>query len=221
MSRALVPAVAALSVAFALACGGNDRKEAATPAEVAPAPGPVEIDASRKDLVFRYLDPGSGEVATAASIDAIPAAARGQVVVYDPAVALPPGWDLVADLAKGTTAVPRQGFAFATRAAMAPSSAAPPAAKDKDPGAREVVLFSTQGCGYCAKARRFLADNRIPFTELDVEEDPAAPARLATLGQRAGLGQRDLQGVPILFIDGKSVLGWDQRRVAELLGIRG
>lgn len=221
MSRAIVYAVAALSVAVGAGCGGNERPEEAPAAELAPAPGPVEIDSARKDLVFRYLDPATGEVATAASVEAIPAAARGEVVVYDPMVSLPPGWDLVADLSKGTTAVPRQGFAFATRAAMAPSSATPPAGKTKDQSAREVVLFSTQGCGYCAKARKFLTDNRVPFTELDVEENPAAPARLSALGQRAGLGERDLQGVPILFIDGKPVLGWDQRRVAELLGIRG
>jgi glutaredoxin len=177
------------------------------------------VDAARKDLVFRYLDPATGEVATAASIDAIPAAARSQVVVYDPQVQLPPGWDLVADLARGTVAEPRQGFSFRTRGALAPL--VPPPATRSAEGAREVVLFSTQGCGYCAKARKFLTEHRIPFTELDVEEDPSAPARLGALGQRAGLGPRELQGVPILFIDGQPVLGWDQRKVASLLGIRG
>lgn len=211
----------ALVLGLLIGCGGEGQPPSPGAAGAAPVPPtPVAIDPARKDLVFRYLDPSTGEVATAGTIDAIPQAARGEVVVYDPNASLPAGWDLVVNLATGTTAVPRQGFAFATRAAATPSSATPPGT-DKAQGQREVVLFSTEGCGYCAKARRFLSDNRVPFTELDVEENPAAPAKLSALGQKAGLGPRDLQGVPILFIDGQPVLGWDQRRVSQLLGIGG
>lgn len=205
----------------ALACSD---KESAAPATVAPAapPAPVTVDPARADLVFRYLDPERGEVATAASLDAIPAAARREVVVYDPTVSLPAGWDLVADLSvTPAVATPRQHFAFATRAALTPSTAAPPATATRAAGSHEVVLFSTQGCGYCDKARRFLTQHRVPFTELDVEDDPAAPGRLTALGQRAGLGPRDLQGVPIIFVDGQPILGWDQKRLAKLLGIGG
>ena len=82
-------------------------------------------------------------------------------------------------------------------------------------------MFTTAGCGYCSKARKFLTEQRIPFTELDVEEDPAAPGRLSALGQKAGLGARDLQGVPIIFVDGTPILGWDQRRLSSLLGLGG
>jgi len=180
---------------------------------------PVKIDLARKDLVFRYLDPSTGEVATAASLEAIPDAARRQVVVYDATVQLPAGWDLVADLAQGTTAMPRANFSFATRAALTPSAETPTAATDA--GQHEVVMFSTEGCGYCAKARKFMTERRVPFTELDIEEDPAAARRLSALGQKAGLGQRDLQGVPIIFVDGTPILGWDQRRLSSLLGLGG
>jgi glutaredoxin len=80
-------------------------------------------------------------------------------------------------------------------------------------------MFSTAGCGYCTKARKFLTKNQIPFTELDVEDNPTAPGRLSTLGQKAGLSARDLQGVPIIFVDGKPILGWDERRLSKMLGL--
>ncbi len=205
-------------VALCVAC----QSEPPAAQTVAPTPTAVTIDVSRKDLVFRYLDPQSGEVATATSVDAIPDAAKSQVVVYDALAEPPPGWDLVLDLTQGTVATPRQHFAFATRAAATPSAEKPPSANTPPTnGVREVVMFSTQGCGYCNKARKFLTEQRIPFSELDLDEDPAAPGRLSALGQRAGLGARDLQGVPIIFVDGQPILGWDQRRLSALLGIGG
>jgi glutaredoxin len=190
------------------------------PVAVVAAPAPVQIAAARPELAFRYLDPATGEPATAGTVDQIPEGARREVVVYDPSATLPSGWDLVADLSRGfpATAVPRQHFAFVSRSAAAPIVREAPTAKA---GAHEVVMFSTQGCGYCAKARKYLTENRVPFTELDLEEDPAAPGRLSALGQKAGLGERDLQGVPIFFVDGTPILGWDPRRMASLLGLGG
>lgn len=214
-----------LVLAFA-ACSGSGAPE--TTAATVAAPAPVKVDPSRKDLVFRYLDPATGEVATAASVDAIPAPARREVVIYDPQASVPAGWDLVADLsAAAPVATPREHFAFATRAATTASTEKPPElarAADQAAGrdaAHEVFMFSTEGCGYCARARKFFDAHRIPYTELDLETDPKAAAKLSSLGQRAGLTERDLQGVPIFFIDGKPLLGWDQRRLESLLGVSG
>jgi glutaredoxin len=200
-----------------LACGAPPSPEPTKPVE----PPPIEVTTAQTGLVFRFLDPQSGEVASASALDAIPEAARREVVIYDPTREPPPGWDYVADLSRGlpATASPRASFDFKTRSASAPVERNPVAATPT--ASREVVMFSTQGCGYCNKARKFLTSNRIPFTELDVEEDPSAPARLSSLGQKAGLGPRDLQGVPILFFDGKPMIGWDERRAAKLLGLGG
>lgn len=185
---------------------------------------PLESDPGSADVIWRYLDPQSGEVKSATRLDEIPEQARRQVVVFDPRRDAPPGHDFVADVSKGlpATAHPVANFAFPTRAAMAPVERAPTQAKSAaNSGPREVIMFSTQGCGYCNKARKFLTAKKIPFTELDVEEDPGAPARLQALGQKAGLGARDLQGVPILFIDGRPLIGWDERQAARLLGLSG
>ena len=41
------------------------------------------------------------------------------------------------------------------------------------------------------------------------------------MGKKAGLGPNDMQGVPIMFVDGQPVLGWDQGRLSHLLGLGG
>lgn len=228
-------ALGLLFVVFvATACSGQGEPQ--TPVQPGPATtavdlsplviAPLESDPGAADVIWRYLDPQSGEVKSATRLDQIPEAARRQVVVYDPRRDAPPGHDFVADLSNGlpATAHPVANFSFPTRAALAPVERAPaqgPGSANAASGPREVIMFSTQGCGYCNKARKFLTAKKIPFTELDVEEDPAAPSRLQALGQKAGLGARDLQGVPILFIDGKPLIGWDERQAARLLGLSG
>ena len=204
------------------------------PPPVPLAPAPLTIAPERKDVTFRYLDPQSGEARSATSVDAIPEAARREVVVFDPTVRDVPGWDQVADLTKGLPATTRPVHDFAFVAARVAGHAGGGAAgaggglapradlvPDTPPGTapHEIIMFSTSGCGYCAKARRFFADHRIPFTEYDLDSNPGAPQKLAELGRKAGLGPRELQGVPIFFIDGRPILGWDRQQIASILGV--
>ncbi len=225
----LLPRLSLLSSLFALlATGCSKAPDEAAALAAAAAPAPLAIQAPAADpgaasIIWRYVDPQSGEVASASSFDAIPAPARRQVVVYDPRTEPPPGWDYVADLTNGlpATAQPIANFRFTTRSGVADIVRDPAAGRTEPSAAHEVIMFSTQGCGYCGKARKFLASNKVPFTELDVEEDPKAGPRLQALGQKAGLSPRDLQGVPILFIDGRPMVGWDERQAAKLLGLGG
>ncbi|TNF29012.1 MAG: hypothetical protein EP329_16715 [Deltaproteobacteria bacterium] len=189
--------------------------EAVAPVAVA-APAPLEIAGDRDGVVYRYLDPATGQVATAAALADIPGPARGQVVVFDTNAPPPAGWDMVADLSRGlpTRAEPRESFAFAVATRDTPVAGAA-----ASPAGHQVLLFSSPGCGYCKQARRFLKSNRIPYTELDVEEDPGARRRLAELGKKAGVPPSQLNGTPILFVDGQVVLGWDEHRLRRLLHI--
>lgn len=61
----------------------------------------------------------------------------------------------------------------------------------------EVVLYSTSWCGYCKKARAYMLDNGITYTELDIEKNRFAKADY----ERAGG-----VGVPFL-VKGDRVLG--------------
>jgi len=207
-----------LLVTFAAVCSSacsNDRPEPTKVADTTPAP--LRITPERTDLVFRYRA-ADGTVASASALDDIPAAARKSVVVWDDKAPTPAGWDLVADLSNGlpTDAKPLRDFDF-------PPPAAAPRADHvaTNDGNHEVYMFSTEGCGYCAKARKFFKSNSIPYTELDIEADPKNASTLASMGKKAGLGPNDMQGVPIMFVDGQPVLGWDQGRLSHLLGLGG
>ncbi|MCC6623871.1 MAG: glutaredoxin family protein [Deltaproteobacteria bacterium] len=206
-------------IALSLALATAACSETAPPGSNAPVtaePAPLVVDAARADLVFRYLD-ASGAIATASKVDDIPAASRRTVVVWDPASPAPAGWDHVADLSGGlpATATAKKDFTFPTPAHVP----AQPTADNKS--GHEVVMFTTQGCGYCAKARKFLKAKKVPYTEHDVEADRGAAAKLTALGKKAGLSAGDMQGVPIIFIDGRPILGWDEAQVARLLGLKG
>ncbi len=206
---------AAIGLALALAACGAQPDHAPAPAPVAPAP--LTLAADRSDLVFRYLDPASGAVATAMSVDAIPAAARAEVVVFDPSAASVPGFEQVADLSGGLPATTRAvaGFTLRPRIAVSGPPAATPSAGG---GAHEIVLFSAPGCGYCRQARAFFDSRHLPYSEFDLERDAGARDRLSSLARKAGVPPERLQGVPIIFIDGKPIVGFDRSRVANLLG---
>ncbi|PIE19439.1 MAG: hypothetical protein CSA66_02315 [Proteobacteria bacterium] len=196
-------------------CGAEDADRGArAEPHAAAAPAPIEVTVAATSLVFRYLDPATGEVATASSLEAVPQAARRAVVVYDTEAPPPAGWDHVADLSRGLPAQtqPRQGFAF--EVATRPRADSRQAVRQ---GPKQVVLFSTRGCGYCKKARSWFARHKVPFTEYDVEANPKAPGKLAELGRRAGVPANQLQGVPIIFVDGTPILGWDERMLQRLV----
>ena len=48
-------------------------------------------------------------------------------------------------------------------------------------------MFTTQGCGYCRKARSYFKKHNVAHSEYDVERDPKAGPRLAELAKRAGV----------------------------------
>ncbi|MEZ4268663.1 MAG: glutaredoxin family protein [Myxococcota bacterium] len=204
----------AVCLSFALAACAPEPEAAPSPTTVPPAA--LTLAADRTDLVFRYVDPTSGAVATATTLDAIPAAARAEVVVFDPTAENAPGYEQVADLTQGFPATTRAvaGFTLRPRVAVADPTASPAAAA----GAHEIVLFSAPGCGYCRQARAFFDGRKVPYSEFDLERDAGARDRLSTLARKAGVPPERLQGVPIIFIDGKPMVGFDRGRVAALLG---
>ena len=77
--------------------------------------------------------------------------------------------------------------------------------------ATEVVLYSTQWCGYCAAARRFMDKHGVPYTELDIEKSTVAHDAYRRLGGK---------GVPLIVIDEQIVYGYDEARLRTLLASR-
>lgn len=75
-----------------------------------------------------------------------------------------------------------------------------------------VIVFSTPNCPYCNMAKRYLRDRGIRFRDVDVSRDPAAARDMV---RRSGQ-----QGVPVIDINGKIVVGFDRARIDQLLGLK-
>ena len=76
---------------------------------------------------------------------------------------------------------------------------------------KKVAIYTTPACVYCRMAKGFFAKNKIPYEEYDVVTD---------IKRRDELIQKSGQmGVPVIDIDGKIVVGFNERKMRELLGV--
>ncbi len=75
-----------------------------------------------------------------------------------------------------------------------------------------VILYCTQWCPSCASARAFLKEHHIDFTEVNIQKDREAAARVR--GWADGN-----ETTPTFDIGGEIVVDWDKKKVCELLGI--
>ncbi len=74
----------------------------------------------------------------------------------------------------------------------------------------DVKVYVTDYCPYCTRAKGLLTRKGVPFTEIDVSDDPKTRAWLVT-----ATGRRT---VPQIFIDGKAVGGSDDLHALERSG---
>lgn len=75
----------------------------------------------------------------------------------------------------------------------------------------EVVLYITDMCPYCYRAKRLLEQKGVKYTEIDVTLDPAKRAEMA---QKSG----GVRTVPQIFIGGRHVGGSDELYALEAEG---
>ena len=68
----------------------------------------------------------------------------------------------------------------------------------------EVILYATEWCGYCAKARELLAADGISYREIDIEKDSAGRQAYQAL---------DGRGVPLLDVRGQIVRGYNPEAI--------
>lgn len=74
-----------------------------------------------------------------------------------------------------------------------------------------VTIYSTPWCGWCRRTKDYFKQHNVPYTEKDVAADTAAREEMVAKSQQLG--------VPVIDIDGTIVVGFDQPRLAELLGL--
>lgn len=73
----------------------------------------------------------------------------------------------------------------------------------------EVVIYTSATCGYCQKAKAFLNENGVPYTEMHVDTDSLALKAYNTLG---------VQGVPVIVYGKEKIIGFDRERLEALFG---
>jgi glutaredoxin 3 len=73
-----------------------------------------------------------------------------------------------------------------------------------------IVIYTTNYCPYCFGAKSLLRSKRVEFEEIDVTDDPARRVEMERLSAR--------RTVPQIFIDGKSIGGFDEVRRLDAIG---
>ncbi len=76
---------------------------------------------------------------------------------------------------------------------------------------KKVRLFSTPICPYCLTLKRFLEENGVEVVSIDVSQDEEAQKEIVEKTKQTT--------VPVLDIDGQFVVGFDRKKICELLGI--
>ena len=84
----------------------------------------------------------------------------------------------------------------------------------------QVIIYTTNWCPYCNRAKALLRSKDIEFDEIDVTDDRVKRAEMERLSQR--------RTVPQIFIDGRAIGGYDDARrldangeLDRLLGLAG
>ncbi len=175
-------------------------------------------------LLFQYVDPTSGQFTTTPDPAKVPDSAKPNTIVFSsriPKGQMPPELIILADLTQagedgtfpfrlvsryGSVALPEKASPDAT-----------PAAAQAASGKESVILFSTQWCPHCRRAKEWLTQQGIPFVEKDVESDATASALLQQMGKAQGIAPQMLTSVPILSVKGTLVMGFDPNKIQSLL----
>jgi glutaredoxin-like YruB-family protein len=76
------------------------------------------------------------------------------------------------------------------------------------PGNAQVTMYSTQSCGYCARARRYFDQQGVAYQDHDIERSQAARRAYQSLGGR---------GVPVIVIGDKVIHGFDEGQIRRAL----
>lgn len=76
---------------------------------------------------------------------------------------------------------------------------------------KTVTIYSTPSCHFCHAAKDFFTENNVSFTDFDVASD---------LGKRQEMIEMTGQmGVPVIKIGDDVIVGYDEGKVKELLGV--
>lgn len=75
-----------------------------------------------------------------------------------------------------------------------------------------MTIYTTPTCHFCHGAKEFFKEHSIAFTEKDVSKDAAARTEMV---EKSGQ-----MGVPVIFVDGEMIVGFDENALRTSLDIK-
>ena len=197
------------------------------PVAVAPADAPtIRVHADETGHIYRYFPTGQRAAKTSMTLDGVPEQSRDLVLVI-PEAGAPAGLAYVADLRTANEggeysykvvhvqeldkALDESRGAAEAPDAAGNTSVASSVARD------EVIMFSASWCGVCTQARRWFRNKGIEVVERDIEKDKNARTAMLDMAKKAGANGSQLNGVPIIFVNGQMFPGFDPYKIQAAL----
>lgn len=78
--------------------------------------------------------------------------------------------------------------------------------------AKEVKIYTTPSCVFCRMTKEFFSAHGVVYQEFNVASDVKSREEM--------ISKSGQFGVPVTDVDGQLVIGFDQGRLSELLGLR-
>ena len=76
---------------------------------------------------------------------------------------------------------------------------------------KNVTIYSTPTCHFCHMAKDFFKSNNVAYTEYDVGSNIEKRKEM--------LDKSGQMGVPVIYVDNELVMGFDEDRLRQLLGV--
>jgi len=76
---------------------------------------------------------------------------------------------------------------------------------------KKVIIYSTPTCIYCRLAKEWLKQNNISFVDYDLSVDAEKRDEI--------IKKTGQMGVPVIEVDEEIIIGFDKKKLSELLGI--
>ncbi len=77
---------------------------------------------------------------------------------------------------------------------------------------QHITIYTTPTCVYCKMIKAFFKEHNVSFEEINVSGNTEA--------QEEMIKKSGQMGVPVIDIEGKIIVGFDQRELSEILGIK-
>lgn len=72
-----------------------------------------------------------------------------------------------------------------------------------------IKIYTTPTCPYCHMAKEYLNEKKLSFEEIDVSQNQEKAEEMVKISGQTG--------VPVVLIDGKLIIGFDQAQIEKVL----